>query len=186
MMLRTFVCGVLLGIAGVCSAADMTYTYTGNLFESNNITATPSRLIAHFVFDFDHSPQAADNVYAIKSWDVSAAGLNFSQATQSHLARFKFAFDNNMNIVDWDLIDANTSDWSGFLSESGRFAYNGRAEDLAATNVTSGPYAAVQDNPGIWTVSAAPVPEPASYLSLIAGLVCLAGWRRRAGKRQAM
>lgn len=186
MTLRAIICGALFGIAGVCSAADMTYTYTGNFFEHNDLTAEPSRMVAHFVFDFDHSPQAADNIYAIKRWDVSAAGLSFNQATPSFLPQFKFAFDGNMNIVEWYMSEANTSGWSAFSSAAGRFSNGYPAEDFITPYVNWGQYASVQGKPGVWTASAAPVPEPAAYLTLIAGLACLAGLQRRSGKRQAM
>lgn len=186
MTLRAIICGALLGIAGVCSAADVTYTYTGNLFDSNEMTAEPARLVAHFVFDFDHSPQAADHIYALKQWDVVTAGMHFSEATPYFLRNLQFSFDRDMHVVNWLFSEAATADASGFLSVSSGFSYDGRAVDIAAGNVTSGPYASVYDKPGVWTESAAPVPEPANYLLLIAGLACMAGWRRRAGKYQAI
>jgi hypothetical protein len=181
MIFRAIVCSALIGFAGTSSAGDLTYTYTGNWFEKNDITAEPSRLIAHFVFDFDHSPGAADHFYTIKSWDVSAAGMNFGTATPSFFFNPQFIFDSNMNVVEWKMADAKTSsDWSGFSSVSSGFSYDGRAMDLAASYVTAGPYASVYDKPGVWTVSAvAAVPEPSIYLSLTAGLACLALVRRK-------
>jgi len=181
MIFRAIVCSALIGFAGTSSAGDLTYTYTGNWFEKNAITAEPSRLIAHFVFDFAHSPGADDHFYTIKSWDVSAAGMNFGPATKSFFFNPQFIFDSNMNIVEWKINDAKTaSDWSGFSSESAGFNYDGRAVDLAASYVTAGPYATVYDKPGVWTVSAAAaVPEPSTYWSLIAGLACLSLVRRK-------
>ncbi|HJV00600.1 MAG TPA: hypothetical protein VJ752_08635 [Burkholderiaceae bacterium] len=180
MTIRAIACGALLAIAGVSSAADMTYTYTGKLFEHNDITSVPSRLVAHFVFDFEHSPQAADNIYAIKHWDVEAAGLHFSEAMPMDLQFFRFNFDHNKKIVDWQFGAAEASRLSGFLSTSSLY---GQPMDLAGVDVISGPWASVYNNPGSWTVSA--VPEPAAYMTLVAGLVCVAGLRRRAGQRKA-
>jgi len=178
MTLRALVCGALLGLAGACSAADMVYTYTGNVFDQNDITVEPSRLVAHFVFDFDHSPEAAKGIYTIKSWDVSGAGIHFNQATPSVMNGFSFKFDSNMKIVDWFMSGSNSQDWSVFISDSAAFDSNGHAWDMVAPYVMGGSYASVYDKPGVWTVSAAPVPEPSAYLMLIAGLACMAGFGR--------
>ncbi|MFP5393339.1 MAG: PEP-CTERM sorting domain-containing protein [Gammaproteobacteria bacterium] len=185
MSFRSIVSAVLLCAAGACSAQDQLYTYTGNTFDHNSITAEPSQLIAHFVFDFDHSPESASGIYSVKHWDATGAQLTFSSAQAGNDAHFRFQFDQNMNVTQWNLwVFGGQSGRSGMMSLSSD-SWLG-AVDMVLYDAVSGPYATIYGVPGIWQISALPVPEPDTYAMLATGVALVAAARRaqrKAGSR---
>lgn len=176
----------LLCVSAMASAADQLYTYTGNPFTVNNIGAEPSRMVAHFVLDFD-TPAA--NGYTIKQWDVSASGLSFSSTGSNRWLIGNFTFGNDKNITDWHF-QGLSSNSAGFLSATASSDPTSPFMEFVLPYVLFGPSAGHPVHPGTWTVSTLPVPtlpvpEPETYLMLAAGLAVVATARQRKRQRQS-
>lgn len=164
---------VALATAGAAQAA--VYTYTGNTAAFDSIHSEPSRIVAHFDFDFENSYEAVNDVYTFKSWDVSYGCIKLSSAAGHDLWN-RFTFDAAMNVTGWyfsagdpDVLGAVRSIQS--LSENFIFFGPNEANDIA---IVQDPFraAAVYGNPGVWSIAPS-VPEPATYLMLGLGLAAV-------------
>lgn len=175
MKLRSVVSAVVLALVSVCSAQAAVYTYTGNLATFDTINSEPSRIVAHFEFDFGNSPMAEYDTYAFKSWDVSYGGIKLSSAAGDELWN-RFTFDAARNVTGW-YFDAFDSDYLTHtlniqsLSEDFLFFAPNSAHDIT---VIENPLqaAAVFSAPGTWSIAPS-VPEPATYLMLGLGLAAV-------------
>lgn len=162
MFLRSALLATLLSVSAIASADPTSYTYTGNVFTKNDVSAGTSQLVAHFDFDFANSTGAAQDNYVFTHWDVSGAGLTFSSADTHTMFNKRFVFDAHRNIIDWS-ISAIDGHYSAAFATSTEW-------DVVSPNITSGPYATVYANPGKWTFQASPVPEPSIAVLLMCAL----------------
>ncbi|AVR97847.1 PEP-CTERM sorting domain-containing protein [Pseudoduganella armeniaca] len=175
MKLRSAVSAVTLALVTVCSAQAAVYTYTGNLATFDTINSEPSRIIAHFEFDFENSTMAQYDTYAFKSWDVSYGGMKFSSAAGNALFN-RFTFDAGKNVTGWyfDAFDVEYPDHTQnvqSISENFIFFGPNEAHDIA---IVKNPLetASVYGNSGTWSIAPS-VPEPATYLMLGLGLAAV-------------
>ncbi|WBS05607.1 PEP-CTERM sorting domain-containing protein [Pseudoduganella sp. SL102] len=187
MKLHQFALAAALAVAALGSAQAGIYTYTGNFATHDTIGDAPTRIIAHFEFDFENSPSAEYNAYEFKSWDVSYGSIHLSSAAGNGLMN-RFTFDTAMNITGWFFNASDTAEpWNynaniQSLSDNFIFYAPNEAHDIA---LLENPLrsAAVYGNQGTWTLAPA-VPEPATYLMLGAGLAAV-GFASRKRRRQA-
>ncbi|GGY38099.1 PEP-CTERM sorting domain-containing protein [Pseudoduganella albidiflava] len=187
MKLHQFALAAALAVATLGSAQAGIYTYTGNLATHDYIGDAPSRIVAHFEFDFENSPGAEYHMYEFKSWDVSYGSIHLSSAAGNGLMN-SFTFDAAMNITGWFFNASDTAEpWLynenlQSLSENFLGHAPNEASDIA---LLQNPLrsAAVYGNQGTWTLAPA-VPEPATYLMLGAGLAAV-GFASRKRRAQA-
>lgn len=170
------VSAVALALVSVCSAQAAVYTYTGNLATFDTINSEPTRVIAHFEFDFDNWWSGAGNIYVFKSWDVNYGGIKLSSAAGNGLSN-RFTFDADKNVTGWFF---NASDTPAYepakqsiqsISENFLFFSPNEAYDIV---VIRDPLevASVHEAPGTWSIAPS-VPEPATYLMLGLGLTAV-------------
>lgn len=174
MKIRSAVSAVALALVSICSAQAAVYTYTGNLSTFDSISSEPARIVAHFEFDFENSPDAGNYVYTFKSWDVSYAGIKLGSAAGSVLQNH-FTFDAEKNVTGW-FFDATTD------SETRALAIQSLSKDFLffapndASDITiiQDPLQAafVIGAQGTWSIAPS-VPEPATYMMLGLGLAAV-------------
>lgn len=174
MKIRSAVSAVALALVSICSAQAAVYTYTGNLSTFDSISSEPARIVAHFEFDFENSPDAGYHVYAFKSWDVSYADIKLSSAA-GHVLQNHFTFDAAKNVTGWFFDATSDVDTRALaiqsLSKDFLFYAPNEATDIS---VIQNPLAAayVFGAQGNWSIASS-VPEPATYLMLGLGLAAV-------------
>lgn len=172
---------LLLTAASALSAQAATYKYTGKEFAFDGINPTNSRVLASFTFNVaDDYSGSLDGFRGSQTnqitWSGSAGALKLSSSESNYLNQYHFQLENGI-VKAWHFSMSN--DLGEIMSLSAnhvRYAPN-EAIDQATVWAPWVAGAVLTGDQGSWTTS--PVPEPASYLMLGAGLAILLAARRK-------
>jgi len=165
------------------------YQYTGNNFTT---TLTPFTTSDAIHFQFESTGLLGNNLNdsgfssPILNWSLSLGPLSFSSAN-SVLYSMNFSTNSIGNITGYQFTTQTNVVAPNLLPAE--YPPTPYEEEVVSSNLPSGPgsigtadliyipsihqdsyYAYNSNNPGTWTISAVPVPEPETYAMMLAGL----------------
>lgn len=162
-------CAALLSFSATVNAAVTTYTYTGVNFNSvkgpytTNDSVTGSITLANALA----SNLTSYTSVAPTSFSFSDGINTVTNATPNVGSLFAFKTDASGDILQWQV-----TVYTGLVSQFSIATINAPgllgADDHVYVNSGNTAYGQILNSPGTWTVTA--VPEPESYVMLMAGL----------------
>ena len=172
---------LLLGglAAGVLTASEVTYTYTGNDFDPNQVVAPYTS--ADFVSGFFTvaSPLGASLTYGPftpDSYSFTDQHQTFDSATPPPNVTFDVGTDASGNINKWEIVLQNG------LNQVSTFSFASDSGEMGASGGN------ILFDPGTWVESTAgtsPVPEPGNVALIGLGLVGIGLVRRKLQQRRS-